>query len=92
MSVAEATRLMKCNSSKWMRDSFDRTFSWQRGYAAFSVSRSNVGAVAAYIARQEEHHRKRTFFEEWSAFMRAYGVSPAHAGSMPSPDDAEPPG
>jgi hypothetical protein len=44
-------------------------FSWQTGYGAFSVSESNVGAVADYIREQEEHHRVKTFHEEFREFI-----------------------
>lgn len=49
-------------------------FAWGRGYGAFSVSQSDVGRVAQYIATQEEHHRKRTFAEEYEAFVKLYGL------------------
>jgi REP element-mobilizing transposase RayT len=45
-----------------------------KGYGAFSVSHSDVGRVAAYIANQEEHHRKKTFAEEFELFVRLYGL------------------
>ena len=43
-------------------------------YGAFSVSHSDVARVASYIARQEEHHRKKTFNEEFELFVRKYGL------------------
>jgi hypothetical protein len=49
-------------------------FAWQEGYGAFTVSASNREEVASYIARQEEHHRKRTFREEYIEFLRKSGV------------------
>lgn len=49
-------------------------FAWQEGYGAFTVSASNREDVAAYIARQEQHHRKRTFREEYVEFLRKSGV------------------
>ena len=49
-------------------------FAWQEGYAAFSVSRSNLSRVAAYIEKQEEHHRKMTFEEEFVALLKRHGI------------------
>ncbi|PYS57189.1 MAG: transposase, partial [Acidobacteria bacterium] len=49
-------------------------FAWGRGYGAFSVSHSNVSRVANYIARQEEHHRKKSFTEEYELFVERYGL------------------
>src|SRR6266481_1099176 len=49
-------------------------FAWGRGYGAFSVSESNVGQVARYIADQEEHHRVRTFAEELREFIDRHGL------------------
>jgi len=47
-------------------------FSWGRGYGVFSVSHSHVERVAAYIAGQDEHHRKKTFAEEFDRFIKRY--------------------
>jgi hypothetical protein len=49
-------------------------FSWGRGYGAFSVSQSHVDQVAAYIANQETHHRKKPFGEEFEVFVKKYGL------------------
>jgi hypothetical protein len=53
----------------------ERDFAWQEGYAAFSVSRSNVPQVADYIARQEAHHRTRTFEEEYQALLMRHEIA-----------------
>ncbi len=63
-SAAEVARVIKANSSRWAHAK-SRNFSWQTGYGAFSVSESNVPAVSRYIATQEEHHRKRSFQQEF---------------------------
>jgi len=73
MSVAEAVRLLKTNSSKWWREREAR-FSWQNGYAAFSVSVSQLERVESYIARQAEHHRQQSFHEELVEFLDRHGV------------------
>ncbi len=74
MSIAEAMRLIKTNSSGWMHETFpdQQEFSWQTGYAAFTVSYSNIESVREYLARQEEHHRVRTFQEEFVEFLQRH--------------------
>ena len=71
--VAKAVQELKANSSRWMREHVSR-FQWQEGYGAFSVSRSSVDAVAKYIARQQEHHRRKTFEQEFIALLEKHGV------------------
>jgi REP element-mobilizing transposase RayT len=75
-SVAEIMRLVKCNSSRWVRQEFThlRDFGWQTGYAAFSVSHSKCPAVHEYIARQQEHHKTLSFKEEVVAFLRKHEI------------------
>ena len=59
-------RVLKADSSKWMHAELGvRDFAWQDGYGAFTVSKSGVDAVREYVRNQEEHHRKRTFQEEY---------------------------
>ena len=50
------------------------SFSWQSGYGAFAVSHDRVPAVRGYIERQEEHHRTKSFQEEYLEFLRAHGI------------------
>lgn len=69
-SAAEIVRVVKTNSSGWMRAKYSAQFGWQTGYGAFSVSESNAASVARYIAGQEEHHKKRSFQEEFIAFLK----------------------
>ena len=75
-SIEEVIKLFKGGSSHWINANriIRGKFAWGRGYGAFSVSHSNVGSVAKYIADQEAHHRKKTFAEELEAFVRAYGL------------------
>jgi REP element-mobilizing transposase RayT len=77
VSVADVVRDMKANSTRWLRESdpMHGNFAWQSGYAAFAVSHSNVEVVAEYIRHQEEHHRTRTFEEEYVAFLQRHGLS-----------------
>jgi REP element-mobilizing transposase RayT len=70
LAISDAMRLVKTNSSKWIHEEKRRTrFGWQSGYAAFTVSESGVRTVRAYIEQQEEHHRKKTFAEEYIEFL-----------------------
>jgi len=69
-SAAEIVRVVKANSSRWVREKHSAGFRWQRGYGVFSVSESSAATVSAYIAGQQEHHRKQSFQEEFIAFLR----------------------
>jgi REP element-mobilizing transposase RayT len=73
-SVSVVMGHLKASSSKWLKTQGVRTFSWQRGYGAFSVSQSNVASVVSYIEQQEEHHRTVTFEEEFRLFLKRYRV------------------
>jgi REP element-mobilizing transposase RayT len=73
MTIAEAVQRLKANSSRWMGE-HGVTFEWQKGYAALSVSPSQVGAVKAYVLNQEKHHRRRTFEEEFLTLLRNAGI------------------
>jgi putative transposase len=75
-SVSKALQLLKGGSSKWIKDNLPqmRGFAWQDGYGAFSVSKSNLPEVTAYIQNQREHHRIKTFQEEFLAFLVRHGV------------------
>jgi REP element-mobilizing transposase RayT len=74
-SIAEVVEETKKSSSKWMKQQGVQGFAWQAGYGAFSVSESQVPAVIRYVTRQEEHHRRLTFQEEYRRFLDRYGVS-----------------
>ncbi|HEX7137196.1 MAG TPA: IS200/IS605 family transposase [Vicinamibacterales bacterium] len=77
-SVADAVRMLKSNSSKWIHDKWPNRskFQWQRGYAAFAVSRSARDRVISYIDRQEQHHRKITYQDEVRRFLMQHGLEP----------------
>ena len=49
-------------------------FAWQDGYGAFTVSRSNIPSVIAYIKNQREHHRKKSFQEEYRELLEKHGI------------------
>lgn len=74
--VAKAMQLIKGSSSKWIHETFptQRDFAWQESYGAFSVSVSQVEATIAYIRNQREHHRKKTFEEEFLTFLKKHGI------------------
>jgi putative transposase len=76
LCVEEAVQFFKGGSSHWINEQkiVPGKFSWGRGYGAFSVSESAVAEVAAYIANQEEHHRKRSFTDELKLFVERYGL------------------
>ena len=75
-SISSMVDKIKCNSCNWLKqyDARYRKFAWQGGYAAFSVSQSVVNATMSYIERQPEHHAKRSFQEEYIAFLKLYGI------------------
>ena len=83
-SVATIVCKLKASSSKWMNDN-GHLFAWQEGYGVFSVSVSNLGAVSEYIEKQQEHHRKRSFREEFTEFLRKHGIVPTSGKEMVSP-------
>ena len=75
VSISEALRFIKSNSSGWVHDKWPRrSFGWQLGYGAFSVSKSNVPEVLKYIGNQETHHRRLTFKEEFVDFLHKHEI------------------
>ena len=76
LSVEEALQLYKGSSSYWINKSslLKTKFRWGRGYGAFSVSASSVSRICNYISNQEEHHKIRSFTDEYREFIEKYGV------------------
>jgi putative transposase len=76
VDLAHAMQLIKGGSSKWIHDTFPeyRTFAWQEGYGAFSIGISQVDKTVAYIQKQMDHHRKKTFEEEFLSFLKKHGM------------------
>ncbi len=76
VTVAGVVAELKTSSSQWLKaQARDLTgFAWQRGYGAFSVGPADLEALLAYIDEQEEHHRTRTFQDEYRMFLRKYAV------------------
>ncbi|HYR77532.1 MAG TPA: IS200/IS605 family transposase [Pyrinomonadaceae bacterium] len=71
VSMSDALRFLKSNSSGWVHDKWPRrrSFAWQLGYGAFSVSKSNAPEVLKYVSNQEAHNRRVTFKEEFVDFL-----------------------
>ncbi|MBU2445234.1 MAG: IS200/IS605 family transposase [Bacteroidetes bacterium] len=67
---------VKSHSSKWIKTKSTslKNFYWQNGYGAFSVNPSEINKVIAYIENQKEHHKKKTFQDEYRAFLKKYKV------------------
>jgi putative transposase len=76
VTLSKVVQLLKAYSSKWMNESIIKMgrFSWQEGYAAFSVSQSNFDKVAEYIRGQTEHHKKHAFEDELKSLLLRNGV------------------
>ena len=76
VTVAALVAELKTSSSQWLKtQARDLTgFAWQRGYGAFSVGPADLEALLAYIDDQEEHHRTKTFQDEYRMFLRKYAV------------------
>lgn len=76
MGISDLIRDIKNNSSNFIKDQrfTGRRFSWQEGYGVFSYSQSQIKDVYEYIARQEEHHKKKTFREEYIGFLKKFEI------------------
>lgn len=72
----QIAQYLKGDSSKWISQTFPelRNFGWQEGYAAFTVSKSNLESVVSYIQNQREHHRQRGFQDEYRGFLKKNGL------------------
>ena len=76
LAISKAVQFLKGGSSKWIHETFATMseFSWQDGYGAFSVSKSQLPGVIDYAAGQRKHHRKRTFQDDFRAFLDKHGI------------------
>ncbi|MCH8278222.1 MAG: IS200/IS605 family transposase [Proteobacteria bacterium] len=76
VTIADLVEQLKTASSKWAKTQSAELgdFSWQRGYGCFSVGPADLDALIDYIDRQQEHHKKRTFQEEFRMLLNKYGV------------------
>jgi len=76
LAPARIAQLIKGGSSAWIQETFPRMtgFGWQDGYGAFTVSKSNLPSVIEYIQGQREHHRTRSFQEEYRALLKRHEI------------------
>jgi hypothetical protein len=76
MAIAKLIESMKVESSAWLKRQAPSlsAFHWQAGYGAFLVSPSNADPVKAYIANQEERHRRMSFQEEYRTLLQRHGI------------------
>ena len=76
-TIVEVVEELKTSTSKWIKTKGPevRGFHWQSGYGAFSVSQSNVEQVVHYIQQQKDHHRGRSFQDEFRALLRKHEIS-----------------
>ena len=72
--IADVVEAVKTSTSKRIKTQGPATFSWQNGYGAFSVSRSNIETVEDYIRRQKEHHRRQDFKGEFRGLLQKHDV------------------
>lgn len=76
ITIAELVEAMKTSSSKWLKTLSPELahFSWQRGYGAFSVNPYELGNLLRYIDRQEEHHRKQLYVDEYRGLLKKHNA------------------
>ena len=76
ITIAQLVEEVKTSSSKWIKTQSPdlAPFAWQRSYGVFSVGPVDLGALLAYIDNQAEHHRTRTFQDEYRAFLKKYEI------------------
>ena len=76
-ALSDLVRDIKRDSTNFINDKIKPRgrFNWQEGFGAFSYSRSQIDSVAKYIMNQEEHHRRKSFREEYEAMLKKFGVS-----------------
>jgi putative transposase len=75
-NISQLVQVVKSESTKFINDSkfTSRNFAWQEGFGAFSYSKSHVSNVINYIQNQEQHHKKKTFLEEYVSFLKAFDI------------------
>jgi len=75
--MSELIKVVKGESTKWIKQQgyTAGSFNWQSGYGAFSYSRSHIDRVYHYIQNQKEHHRKKTFREEYLELLEKFNVA-----------------
>ena len=76
ITIAKAIQYLKGGSSRWIHETFGnmKDFAWQEGYGAFTIGVSQIDETIKYITNQEDHHRKKTFREEFIDFLNYHGI------------------
>ena len=76
IALADFVRTIKAKSSKWLKtvDSYYESFQWQEGYGAFSVSPSAMKRTKNYIFNQAEHHKTKSYRDEYGETLKKYGI------------------
>lgn len=76
-ALSDLVRDMKANSSKFINEHrrVQGKFSWQEGFGAFSYGHSQLGTIIRYIQNQEQHHRRRTFKDEYLTLLEKFDVN-----------------
>ena len=75
IAISDSVRDIKANSSSFIKEkNFIKEFSWQTGFGAFSYSKSQASHVVDYILRQAEHHKKKTFKQEYLEFLNKFEI------------------
>lgn len=76
ITISKFLEKIKTGSSKWIKTKSNRLskFSWQNGYGAFSIDVSNITALKKYVVTQKEHHKHKTFKQEFRAFLERYQI------------------
>ncbi|MGH9565848.1 MAG: IS200/IS605 family transposase [Candidatus Angelobacter sp.] len=75
MPIAEAMKLIKAGSSKWMHEKVgNKAFLWQEKYGAFTIGISQREVTLRYIQNQKKHHARRTSAQEWAAILKKHGL------------------
>jgi len=77
IAISDLMEEIKRSSSKWIKAKGPQYtgFAWQNGYGAFSIGQSQLPSLKRYIANQKEHHRRRTFQEEFREFLKRYQIA-----------------
>ena len=76
ITIAKAIQYLKGGSSRWIHETFGnmKDFAWQEGYGAFTIGVSQIDQTKIYITNQEDHHRKKTFREEFIDLLNYHGI------------------
>ena len=75
-SISKLVQKLKASSSKWINQKkfLQGKFNWQKGFGAFSYSISQIDHVIKYISNQKEHHKRKSFREEYLEFLKAFEI------------------